>query len=364
MLLILALTARASAEVRVQDIAHLQGQRTNKLTGFGLVVGLNGTGDGEKYAPTMRALMGLHERYHAPIITADDIKGNRSVALVAVEATIPEYGAREGQTIDVVVSVLGSAKSLAGGQLLTTPLQYAMFDADDPSTQGVFALAGGPVVISDEKTATRGLIRQGASLEEDVLYWFIQDESVTLVLDDTHAGWTWAHMVARAVNHELVNLMTDGPGGAGGGGAVNGQMVVHAEPAIALGPKSIQVRIPPYELANPASYISRILQTPLFMLPEQAARVTINRTTKNISFTGSVTVSPTVLQVPGLGTVLIGKSEERGGGQAGTLREVNAIEFSELLNTLMSVKATPDQMIGAIEQLHKTGTLHAQLQYE
>ena len=129
--------------VRVQDVARLQGQRTNKLMGYGLVVGLNGTGDGEKYASTMRALMSLHRRYAAPVLSEEDLKGNNSVAIVAVEVTIPEYGAREGETLDVVVSVVGRAKSLGGGQLLTTPLQFAMFDPQDPSTQQIFALAGG-----------------------------------------------------------------------------------------------------------------------------------------------------------------------------------------------------------------------------
>ena len=294
---VIALAVGAQADVRVQDVARLQGQRTNKLMGYGLVVGLSGTGDGEKYAPTMRALLRLHERYHAPILADADIKGNKSVALVAVEATIPEFGAREGQTVDVTISAIGSAKSLRGGQLLTTPLQYAMFDEQDPATQYILALAGGQVVIPDERASARGVILQGATLEKDFLYSFIQDDCVTLVLDDTHAGWTWAHMIARALNHELCTPalgQRDNP--------VNGAPVTAgADLAMALGPKNIQVRIPASELPNPAGYISRVLQTPLFMLPEQAARVTINRTTKNVSFTGNVTISPTVLRPNGLG---------------------------------------------------------------
>jgi flagellar P-ring protein precursor FlgI len=365
----LAAALPATAEVRVQDIARLQGQRTNKLMGYGLVVGLAGTGDGEKYAPTMRALMKLHQRYHAPILTEADIKGNRSVAIVAVEATIPEHGAREGQAIDVVVSAVGTAKSLRGGQLLTTPLQYAMFDPEDPATQGILALAGGQVVTPDESTPTRGIIRQGATLEEDFLYHFVQDGCITLVLDDAHAGWPWAHMVARALNHEL----SAPPVAASGGPAV-----VSADTALALGPKNVLVRIPEYELEQPAGFISRVLQTPLFVLPEQPARVTINRTNRSVSFTGTVTVSPTVLQLPGLGTVVIGRSAAPGAppGEPAAATPATAtvpntavpaggaVEFSELLNALSAVKATPEQLINAIEHLHKTGSLHAQLQYE
>lgn len=353
----LLLATAAAADVRVQDIARLQGQRTNRLMGYGLVVGLPGTGDGEKYAPTMRALMRLHERYHAPILTEADIKGNQSIALVVVEATIPEFGAREGQTIDITVSAVGAAKSLRGGQLLTTPLQYAMFDEQDPETQYILALAGGQIVLPDEATPTRGIVRQGAVLEENLFYSFIENGALTLVLDDTHAGWTWAHMVARALNHELSNPMQDQPPELNEGG----RMVIEADRALALGPKSVLVRIPPYELGSPANYISRVLQTRLFMLPEQVARVTINRTTKNVAFAGNVTVSPTVLQLPGLGTVLIGRPSKTEDDQPG---DVKPVEFKDLLDTLAAIKVTPDQLVSAIEHLHKTGTLHAQLQYE
>lgn len=346
----------AGAEVRVQDIVRLQGQRTNKLMGYGLVVGLAGTGDGDKYLPTMRALARMHQRYHAPILADTDIKGNRSVALVSVEAVVPENGGREGQAVDVVIAALGSAKSLRGGQLLTTPLQYALFDEEDPATQYILALAGGPVSVPDEKTPTHGLVRSGAVLEDDFLYTFIQDGTITLVLDDTHAGWTWAHLVARAINHELSNPAVGPAAAERPGGSPN----VSLEPAVALGPKSIVVHIPPYELASPARFISHVQETPLFDLPEPAAVVTISRTTKNVSFTAGVRVSPTVLQIPGVGAVRIGKTED----EQGQPIPGGTVGFNELFDTLSAIKVTPDQLIDAIEHLHQTGTLHAQLQYK
>lgn len=363
------LAANAGAgEIRVQDIARLQGQRTNKLMGYGLLCGLPGTGDGEKYASTMRALIALHRRYHAPVISEADLKGNKSVAIVSVEVTIPEYGAREGQTLDVVVSSLGTAKSLAGGQLLTTPLQFALFDPDNPATQQIFALAGGHIELPDKEVPTRGIIRAGATLEADFFYSFIEGQYITLVLDDEHAGWTWAHMLARAINY------TPSRGERGDEGA--GRLIVESQTAEALGPKNVRVRIPAVELAHPSGFISRVLQKELFMFPEQQARVVINRNSKVITLTGTVTVSPTVLQIPGFGTVVIGGAEQEapaGGGttdspQAG--RNVAAgsrtgrIECQELLETLSSLKVSPEQQVKAIEHLHKTGTLHAQLRYE
>ena len=144
------------------------------------------------------------------------------------------------------------------------------------------------------------------------------------------------------------------------------------------------VVIPGYERSNPAAFISRVLQTPLFMLPQQQARVTINRATKTVSFTGSVRVSPTTLAVPGLGNVTIGRSESAGRNGAAaepagrptpaaaaapaagsTARPASAaVEFSEFLAALSGVKASPDQIIAAIESLQRSGSLHAQVQYE
>ncbi len=358
-LLLLTCTAAYAADIRVQDIARLQGQRTNKLMGYGLVVGLDGTGDGEKYLPTMRALMSLHTRYNAPVLTDTELKGNRSVALVVVEAEIPEHGARSGQPLDVAVSVVGAAKSLAGGRLLTTPLQYVMFDPQDPFTQDVLALAGGPLDLPESTQPTQAIIRGGATLERDFFYNFVDRGYITLVLDDTHAGWTWAHVLARAVNEELsprdvVRALKESSDPRA--------MMALQPPAQAIGPKNVLVRIPDFELDAPANFISRVLETRLFMMPEQAARVTINRATQQIAFTSAVRVSPTILQIPGVGTVMIGKPAAEGDeSEAG---DIDGIEFSELFETLSAIQVSPEQMIAAIEQLHQTGTLHAQLQYE
>jgi flagellar P-ring protein precursor FlgI len=346
--------------VHVQDVARLQGQRTNKLMGYGLVVGLNGTGDGEKYASTMRSLMALHRRYAAPVVSEADLKGNNSAAIVAVEVTIPEYGAREGERLDVVVSVIGKAKSLAGGQLLTTPLQYPLLDPQDPATQQIYALAGGRIDLPDKSALTRGVIREGATLEADFLYSFIDGQYITLVLDDGHAGWTWAQMVAKAVNHANGELL-----GAAGGDPRGGRALVQAEVADALGPKNVRVRIPTAELARPAGFISRVLQTELFDPPAQPALVTINRTTKNISFTGSVRISPTVLQIPSFGTVSVGGGQAAPGSLIGLdTQQAGGVEFQDLLQTLSALHLSSDQMIEAVEHLHKAGSLHAQLRYE
>jgi len=353
-----ATTVGATAGVRVQDIARLQGQRTNRLMGYGLVVGLDGTGDSGKNEHTMRALMAIHRKFHQPVLSSDELKNANNVALVVVEATIPEFGAREGQTLDVAVSAF-SAKSLKGGRLLTTPLQFAAFDENDPATQQILAFAGGWLDIPDPSVLTRGIIRGGCTLEADFFYHFVLDGHLTLVLDDEHAGFQWAQLVARAINHELSNpaeiraRLREA--------ADLGRAVVAPEVAEAIGPKNVRVRVPPYELPTSAAFVSRVLQTHVFMTPTQPARVCINRITGHVSFTGAVTISPTILQLPGLGTLAVGgePAESPGGSTQGDA----GVAFQELLTTLSKLQLQPEQMVSAIEHLQRTGTLHAQLVY-
>lgn len=339
-------------EVRVQDVCSLVGQRTNKLQGIGLVVGLSGTGDGGKYANAMRALMSLHRKYEQPVLDIDELKSNNSVALVMVEVTIPEFGGREGQALDVVVSCLGPAKSLQNGQLLATPLQDAALSVPD-----IFAIASGRVEASDAKLPTRGMIRGGATLEADFFYNFLDNGHVTLALRDSQAGYPMARMVARAVNHELTGptLEGDAPGEP------------QAEAAIVTGAATVRVRVPDFELGDPSGFISRVLQAPLFALPEQQARVVINRSTRGVSFTGTVTISPTVLQIPGVGSVSIGGGAPAAAGGAGFIAldssSAGGVKLQELLATLEKLKLSGRQVVDAIEQLDRTGTLHAQLVY-
>lgn len=348
----------APGEVRVQDVARLQGQRTNKLFGFGLVVGLDGTGDGAKSPSTMRALMQLHKNYHQPVLKIEELKDNNNVAIVAVEAVIGEFGAREGQTIDVTVSAIGTAKSLAGGQLLTTPLQAALLSAPD-----VFALAGGRIELADPKNLKRGTIRSGATLEDDFFYNFIEEGGITLVLDDAKAGFGWAQAIARGINQQLSSPAVAAMQERG----QSARTITLQDFAVAISPREVRVEIPAEELDRPASFVSRVLDAKIFEAPRQGARVVINRTKKSISMSGTVTVAPTILQINGLGAISVGGATRPGAGGPPFVgldpEKAGKTEFQELLNTLNTLQLSPEQMIEAVEQLHRTGTLHAQLVY-
>jgi flagellar P-ring protein precursor FlgI len=348
------LGSTSAAEVRVQDVAHLQGSHTNRLFGYGLVVGLDGTGDSSKSPSTLRALMQLHRTYHAPVLDVDELAANNNVAIVAVEASIPELGGREGQRVDVTISALGPAKSLKGGQLLATPLQESTL-----AIPNVLALAGGRVEILEGENNQRGVIRDGGVLEEDFFYSFIADGYITLVLDDPKASFQWARMLARSINIEQQSFAQS----AAQSRSDSERAVAQREIATAVGPTSVRVRVPDYYVARPAQFIASVMSTLLIELPEQRARVVINRTTNGIAFTGSVTISPTVLQIPGLGTVAVGQSGAQRSIAGIDTEKTGNVEFQQLLETLSLLQLSREQMVAAVEQLHDAGTLHAQLIY-
>ena len=172
-----------AAQSRIKDIATVQGVRDNMLVGYGLVVGLDGSGDSLRNAPfTKQSLEAMLERLG--VNTRDSDLKTKNVAAVMVTAELPPFG-RAGSRLDVTVSALGDAKSLAGGTLLVTPLLGA--DGE------VYAVAQGQVSISGFKaqgagtTVTKGVptsgrIANGAVVEKEVAYTFGSEPTLRLAL--------------------------------------------------------------------------------------------------------------------------------------------------------------------------------------
>ena len=122
--LVAMLVSPAAAVTRIKDISRLKGQEENTLQGWGLVVGLNGTGDGGNFLPTIRPLAQMLQLMGNQLGDAGplELKNANNVALVLVTATVPAAGGRQGDQIDCQVMSIGAAKSLAGGRLFMTPL--------------------------------------------------------------------------------------------------------------------------------------------------------------------------------------------------------------------------------------------------
>ena len=188
-----------AATARIKDIVNIEGVRDNALIGYGLVVGLNGTGDKLNNSPfTEQSLIAMLERLGVNVRGQNLNTGN--VAAVMVTATMPPFQT-QGSRMDVTVSTLGDAKNLQGGTLLVTPLMGA--DGE------VYAVAQGPVAISGfsasgdagsvtQNTPTRGRIADGALIEREIAFNLNDLPTIRLALKNP--DFTTARRIAQAIN--------------------------------------------------------------------------------------------------------------------------------------------------------------------
>src|SRR5688572_14781371 len=205
---IAAMTSPISAPVawagpRIKDVADFEGVRENQLVGYGLVVGLAGTGDSLRNSPfTRQSLAAMLERLG--VNASNGNLNTRNVAAVMVTANLPPF-ASQGSRIDVTVSALGDARSLAGGQLLVTPLMGA--------DQQVYAVAQGPLAIGgfsasgqSGSSVTRGVptagrIASGALVEREILFDIAAQQELRLSL--RNPDFTTARRIADVINTNL-----------------------------------------------------------------------------------------------------------------------------------------------------------------
>jgi len=241
------------AASRIKDIADFEGVRANQLVGYGLVVGLHGTGDDikKKVVFTRESLIGMLERLGVNTRSKD--LATKDVAAVMVTATLPAF-ARQGTEIDVTVSALGDATSLEGGTLLVTPLLgadgevYAV--AQGQVTLGGFSAAG------DAESVTRGVptsgrIAEGGIVEREIPFEFRSLERIRISL--RNPDLTTASRVAVAINDGL------------------GQSLASVDD-----PRTITLNVKASG-EDPASLLTKIEQLPIE--PDQLARVVIDETT-------------------------------------------------------------------------------------
>jgi flagellar P-ring protein precursor FlgI len=192
----------AAFGARLKDIASIKGIRTNQLIGYGLVIGLNGSGDKGGTDFTIQGLANMLERMGIRV-TAEDLKVS-NVAAVMVNATLPPF-ARIGKKIDVTVSSIGDAKSLQGGTLLLTPLKgvdgkiYAL--AQGPLSTGGFSAGGAAGGGVTKNHPTVGRISGGATVEREIPLSLKQRSELTVMLNSP--DFTTADRVARTINERL-----------------------------------------------------------------------------------------------------------------------------------------------------------------
>ena len=349
----------SAAAVRIKDIAVFEGIRDNMLVGYGLVVGLNGTGDSLKNSPfTRQSLEAMLERLGVNTRGGDSNTDN--LAAVMVTATLPPF-ARQGTRIDVSVSSLGDAENLQGGMLLVTPLLGA--DGE------VYAVAQGQVAVSGfsaqgaggtsitRGVPTAGRISNGAIIEREVGFELADLDRLTIAL--RNPDLTTARRVAVAIN----------------------AMTGHAG-ARALDPGTISVAIPENYHDRLVDLMTEIEQ--LRVQPDQIARVVIDEVSGTIviganvristvaiaqgNLTIRITETPQVSQ-PGAfapdsaQTVTVERTEieiEEDDSKLTMLSE--GVSLQELVDGLNSLGVGPRDIISILQTIKAAGALQADLE--
>ena len=268
-LLILLILSFSFGE-RIKDIATIEGNRINYLYGYGLVVGLRGTGDGKATQFTVKSLANALQKMG--IVVNPNRLTVKNVAAVMVTAKVPAY-AKAGMRFDVTVSSIGDAKSLEGGTLLLTPLK-------GPDGK-VYALAQGQVIVSGYEARGRGArqikniptvgrIPNGAVLEVDLPFKMASEE-INIILD--FPDFTTAKAVQDAINRAFGDRI-----------------------ATALDSATVRVRIP--ESSNPVDFLAKVEN--LEVRTGQTARVVIDGRSGTIVLGGNVKVEPVAVAVGSL----------------------------------------------------------------
>jgi flagellar P-ring protein precursor FlgI len=348
----------AQAGARIKDITNIEGVRDNMLVGYGLVVGLNGTGDSLSNSPfTEKSLVGMLERLG--INTRGDSLKTKNVAAVMVTATLPPFSG-QGSRIDVTVSTLGDAKSLQGGMLLVTPLLGA--DGE------VYAVSQGPVAIggfaAEGKGAsvtkgvpTSGRIANGAIIERELPFQLA--DMPVLRLNLRNPDFTTAKRVMAAINTEI------------GGGV-----------AIAHDSSNVSVSIPERMRGNMVEYINRIEQ--LDIVPDNVAKVVVDEQSgiivmgENVrisrvaiaqgNLTIRITETPQVSQPNALSTGGTTQTVERtdidiSDGEGKKMAVFNAgVSLQELVASLNALGIGPRDMITILQSIKAAGALQAEIQ--
>ena len=346
-----------AVEVRIKDIADFEGIRDNMLVGYGIVVGLDGTGDNLRNAAfTESSLVSMLERLGVNT-RGSDLKTN-NVAAVMVTATLPAF-ARQGARMDVSVSAMGDAESLRGGTLLVTPLMGADGEVYAVA-QGQLA-TGGFKAEGEAETVTRNVptqarIPSGAIIEREVDFELNQLDEVRLSL--RNPDLTTSARVARTINSAI------------------GERIAEA-----LDPATVAVTVPRRAGTTTATLLTRIEQ--LTVTPDQPARVVIDESNGIIvmgkdvrisevavaqgNLTVRVTETPLVSQPNALGdgeTVAVPRTrvevDEETDGRMVVMRE--AVTLEDLVGGLNALGVGPRDLISILQSIRAAGALQAELE--
>ncbi len=321
----------------LRNICRVKGQEKNVLRGLGLVVGLAGTGEAGD-AATMRALARSMEIMGAAIPELPvpgssglkELEKIKNAAMVMVTAEVPATGARRGDELDCHVAGI-NGKSLAGGRLVFAALKGA--NVNDTT---LYATCEGPIHLEDPAQPLTGIVTGGCQMQQDVFCPFVQDDRITLVLDEYHANFQTATEVAESI-HALYSR--------------EGDNFVKAVSA-----SNIVVQVPEEYKNDPVAFAAAVLEATIYA-PEPEARVVINERTGSIVISGDVTIGD---------VVVAHKNVVVEAGQPAVFSSVDAdqtddAKLQSLVTALNSIKVPHNDVVAIIKGIAQNGKLHGRL---
>ena len=349
------ITANASLAVRIKDIASFDGARDNQLIGYGLVVGLNGSGDSEQTNFSVQSLANVLERMGVSINRANITVKN--VAAVMVTATLPPF-TKQGTSIDVLVSSMGDAKSLAGGTLLMAPLKGGDGQVYAVAQGGVLTNSfsyGGQASSAQKNHPTAGLVPGGALVERELPNVLADKSSLRLNLHQP--DFTTATRIATAINDKFQTKL-----------------------ASCSDPGGVILQIPAAYQGRTVEFVSDLER--LEVHPDNVAKVVLNERTGTIVMGENVHIAtvavshgnltlyiketPQVSQPPPLSntgeTKVVPRTSlkvNEGEGGLALLRE--GANIGDVVRALNALGVTPRDLIGILQSIKAAGALQAEL---
>ena len=344
----------AADAVRLKDIAEINGVRMNQLVGYGLVVGLDGTGDGKKATFTIQSMASMLEKMGVTV-DQEDIQV-KNVAAVMVTAKLPPF-AKKGNRVDMLVSSIGDAKNLQGGTLMLTPLKgidgriYAV--GQGPVNTGGFGAGGaGSSVVKNFPTV--GRVLSGAIIEREVPNNFSDRDSLQFSLNNP--DFTTAARVVDVINAQLA------------------EPAAHAEDA-----GTITIRIPDRYVGNTVPLLASLSN--LEVEPDKKATVVINERTGTVVMGEQVRISTIAIAHGNLSIVVrenvdvsqpLPFSDGRTVASPNTQIDVQeganqlvvvpkGVSIGEVVNALNSLGVTPRDLIAIFQAIKAAGSLQADL---
>lgn len=350
--------ATLDAQTRIKDIAYVQGVRGKQLIGYGLVVGLNRTGDTHRSAFTQQSVESMLKRFGITVPQGD--LRMRNTAAVMVTATVPPFS-KEGAVFDVMVSSIGDATGLQGGVLLMTPLSgpdgrvYAM--AQGPISVGGMGVREGGAEVRRNHTAA-GRIPGGAILERSIETRFAHEGTVSIVLQQ--ADFTTANRIADVINNSFMR---------------------EEDSAFALDASTVLVTVPEtfIDEGRLVQFVS-IIES-LEITPDVVARVVINERTGTVVVGGHVSILPVAISHGGISIEIqtvpvISQPLPFTGGQTvvtemttvamemehpSVIALEGATTVQDIAAALNELKVLPRDIIAIFQALKEAGALKAEL---